>query len=146
MKNFRSSFIVELYQKYRPVVKIFSVGDIVGGNKQKTIQDNRVPGSGDFVTEILKEADKNLKGQLRLRERQDLIERIIKEMCEEEGIEERELRSGGRRGIISRGRARIAYRLGHGMGVPTAEIARRLGVCTSAIVKAIQKLEIQKEK
>jgi hypothetical protein len=53
-----------------------------------TIQDNRVLGSGDFVTEILKEADKNLKRQLRLREREGLIERIIKEMCEEEGIEE----------------------------------------------------------
>jgi putative transposase len=70
----------------------------LSGNKQKTTQDTRVLGSGDFVTEILKEADKNLKRQLRLRERQDLIERMIKEMCEEEGIEEQELRNGGRRG------------------------------------------------
>ncbi|MEW6377916.1 MAG: hypothetical protein AB1502_19260 [Thermodesulfobacteriota bacterium] len=56
------------------------------------------------------------------------------------------LRKGGRRGIISQGRARIAYRLSHEMGGPTAEIARQLGICTSAIVKAIQKLEIQNEK
>ena len=118
----------------------------LSGNKQKTTQDTRVLGSRDFITEILKEADKNLKRQVRLRERQDLIERMIKEMCEEEGIEEQELRNGGRRGIISQGRAIIAYGLGHEMGLPTAEIARQLGVCTSAIVKSIQKLEIQNDK
>ena len=85
-----------------------------------------------------------MRRQLRLGERGRAISQVIKEVCNEEGIEEKELRSGGRRRRVSGVRARISYRLSHEMGVPAAEIARHLGVCTSAIVKAIQQLESRK--
>ncbi len=53
---------------------------------------------------------------------------------------------GGRRKKVSRARARIAYQLSSELGIPAAEIARHLGVCTSAIVKAIQNSESMKNK
>jgi len=56
------------------------------------------------------------------------------------GIKEEELRNGGRRRIYQ-ARAIVSYHLSHELGIPLAEIARHLGVSTSVIIKAIQKLE-----
>ncbi|MDP2798894.1 MAG: transposase, partial [Deltaproteobacteria bacterium] len=113
----------------------------LSGKKDSITHDARILGGEDFVTEILKEADRNLKRQLRPRERTALIDQLIKKICKEEGINEQELRMGGRRRKVSRARARIAYHLSSELGTPAAEIARHLGVCTSAIIKAIQNLE-----
>jgi len=116
------------------------------GNKEGVEHDARILGGGDFVAHILGEADKNLRRQLRLGERDVLVTRVIKKVCDEVGIKEEELRNGGRRREVSHARARISYELSHELGIPAAEIARHLGVCTSAIIKAIQKLESQEEK
>jgi len=116
------------------------------GKKDSITHDARILGGEDFVTEILKEADRNLKRQLRPREKTALIDQFIKKICKEEGINERELSMGGRRRKVSRARARIAYQLSSELGIPAAEIARHLGVCTSAIIKAIQNLESIKNK
>jgi REP element-mobilizing transposase RayT len=111
------------------------------GNRERIEHDTRILGGGDFVAHILGEADKNLRRQLRLGEREVLMAQVIKKVCDETGIKEEELRNGGRRRKVSHARARISYHLSHELGIPTAEIARHLVVCTSAIVKAIQKLE-----
>ena len=52
-----------------------------------------------------------------------------------EGVAEQELRMGVRIRKYSRVRAKISYHLSHEFGVSRAEIARQLGVCTSAIAK-----------
>ena len=54
---------------------------------------------------------------------------------------EQELRMGVRTRKFSRVRAKIAYHLSRELGVSSAEIARQMGVCTSAIAKAIQNME-----
>jgi len=43
--------------------------------------------------------------------------------------------------LLGRVRAKIAWILSREYGIPVAEIARHLGVCTSAIAKAIRKME-----
>jgi hypothetical protein len=98
-------------------------------------------GGKDFVRDILREADKALRRQLRLSERKESIERWINNICREEGVREEELRMGGGGRKVSKARARISFHLSHELGIPMAEIARELGVCTSAIAKAIQKWE-----
>jgi hypothetical protein len=103
--------------------------------------DSRILGGGDFVSEVLREADQRVKRYLRVRERGVLKGRIIKEMCEKEGLGEGELRMGGQAQRVSRIRGKIAWRLTREYGIPLAEIARDLGVCTSAIAKAVRKLE-----
>jgi len=65
---------------------------------------------------------------------------VIKTLCKKEGISEQELRSGGKRKKVSKVRAKISYYLSH-EGIPMAEIARRVGVSTSAIANAIKNLE-----
>ena len=116
------------------------------GKREGIDHDARILGGGDFVRDILKEADRGLKRQVRLSERREFIERWIEKICREEGMEEEELRMGGGRREVSRVRARISYDLNHGFGISMAEIARRLGVCTSAIAKAIKKREGEQEK
>jgi REP element-mobilizing transposase RayT len=103
--------------------------------------DDRILGGDDFVTGILKEADKNLKRQFRPQERKNVIEELIRKVCHAERITEQELRLGGRRRRVSTARAKISYHLSHELGIPLAEIARHMGVCTSAVAKAVQNFE-----
>ncbi len=103
--------------------------------------DARILGGGGFVQDILREADRNLRRQLKLGERKRSIEQVIKRMCEEEGVSEGALRNGAQRREVSRLRAKISSHLSHELGIPMAEIARHAGVCASAVVKAIRKME-----
>ena len=116
------------------------------GKGGKTAHDGRVLGGGDFVGEILREADTKLKRQLLNREREEVINTTMKEACIKGGIRETEVRNGGQRCEASKVRGKIAYYLTHEMGIPMAEIARHLGVCTSAIAKAVKKIESEKNK
>jgi REP element-mobilizing transposase RayT len=118
----------------------------LSGSRERMGHDDRILGSGDFVAEIIREAEKNVRRYLRDSERKALIENAIKEICLKEGVEEREMRMGARTRRYSKVRANISYHLSHEFGVPQAEIARQLGVCTSAIAKALQKTETEDNK
>jgi hypothetical protein len=84
-----------------------------------------VLGGGDFVGKFLREANTKLKRQLWNREREQVINKTIKEECTKGGIREVQVRNGGQRRKASKVRGKIAYYL---MGIPMAEIARHLGV------------------
>ena len=113
----------------------------LGGSRETIEHDGRILGSGDFVIEIIREAEKKVRRYLRISEMKSCIDNAIKEICLKEGVAEQELRMGVRTRKYSRVRAKISYYLSHEFGVSRAEIARQLGVCTSAIAKAIQNME-----
>ncbi|MCK5011424.1 MAG: transposase [Deltaproteobacteria bacterium] len=108
-------------------------------HKQQVLTDERVLGAGDFVENILKEADERLNYQLTAKKRRQKMQEMIEEICEEKGINIKELHMGSRRGSIPQVRADIAYQLINELGIPLAEIARQLGVSTSAITKSLQR-------
>lgn len=108
---------------------------------EKEEYDSRILGSGDFVRGIMQEADENLSRQLKYRREKTSVEGIIRKMCKEAGIKEEELRGRGQRRRVSEARAKIALFLCREMGLSMAEIARNLGVGTSAIAMAIRKGE-----
>jgi hypothetical protein len=116
------------------------------GNRKSSGRDARILGGEDFIEKILREADKGLKRQLQSRGKKDRIDELIERVCQKEGIESEELRNGGKRKKVCRVRARIAYQLNHEMGIPLAEIARHVGVCTSAVAKAIENIDSQNTK
>ena len=107
------------------------------GSGGKMEYDARVLGGGDFVSQILREADEKVRRQLPSRDKEEIIDRIIGKVCEEEGVEEKEVRLGGQRRRVSKARARIAHELSCEWGIPMAEIARKVGVSTSAIANAL---------
>ena len=86
--------------------------------------DQRILGSGEFVEELLLEAEKREKETLRLSRRVRRLDELMREMVKGERIEEGRLRSGGRGKEVIRVRR---------MGYPGAEVARYLGVTTSAV-------------
>jgi hypothetical protein len=73
------------------------------------------------------------------RERAEKIEQHIRELCKKEEVNIEELRSGSRRPKVSRLRRRLATDLLETHGAPLAEIARHVGVSTSAISKTIKR-------
>ena len=100
--------------------------------------DARVLGGGDFVSQILREADEKIRRQVPARDKEEVVDRVIGKICREEGVEEKEIRLGGQRRRVSWARVRIAHQLNREWGMPMAEIARRVGVSTSAIANALE--------
>jgi hypothetical protein len=57
------------------------------------------------------------------------------------GVREEELRGGSQRRSVSAVRAEVASSLGQEGGITFAEIARQVGVCTTAMIRAVQRWE-----
>ena len=98
-------------------------------------------GGGEFVNQILKEAEERHLHQLKNKRAGKTIENIIKEECRRSAINPLELRGGGKRRVVSASRANIAKRGRDELGLSSAAIARHVGVSTSAITKAIERTE-----
>jgi REP element-mobilizing transposase RayT len=101
----------------------------------RELTDERILGSGEFVERVLSEADEKLQKQHCVKERKKTIEKIIAEWCRKGQATMAEVSSGSRRGSVSGVRARIVTALIEEHGVPMAEIARRMGISTSAVSK-----------
>jgi putative transposase len=80
-----------------------------------------------------------IKYQLPILEDRQRIDEFINRICQDENISIEELKGGRRRKEVSRVRARIAIGLVKTHGVALAEVARQLGVSTSAISKIIKR-------
>ena len=151
------------YQRYLAEAKILEHRpDLVGGGLIRSLggwsrvvtlrdkgerveHDLRILGDGDFVGRILAEAEKGLRRQIYVKEKTDIITRAVGGYCAKEGIPEREIVQGGQRWKVAKARALIAFQLSRDWGISLAEIARNLGVSTSAIANAIRKLEAEKK-
>ncbi len=72
-------------------------------------------------------------------ERLEQASAFINDVCETEGLNVIELKSGGRRGPVSRIRAQVAVVLVKEMGLSMAETARQLGVTTSAVARILER-------
>ncbi|MBW2312486.1 MAG: hypothetical protein JRF35_15690 [Deltaproteobacteria bacterium] len=106
--------------------------------------DERILGGSDFVAGILKDAEERQIRQLKLPKSDKSIDKIIEEECRKRHIRPIELKGGSsRRSRVSQARASIAYRSVEELSLSNAEIARHLGVGTSAITRAIAKVERQ---
>jgi len=109
------------------------------GVRERT--DERILGSGDFVERVMKEADEKTKGAYSAREQKKKVEQLIAWKCKKGNISVSELKGGSRRGRIPQVRAEIAISLVESYGMPLAEVARQVGVSTSAISKALRRAE-----
>jgi putative transposase len=97
----------------------------------------RILGSGAFVEQIIKEADEKITYQLSGHKRRQDADSYMRMICQREGINVEELKSGSRRGEVSRIRSGLALWLVEDRRIPLAETARQLGVSTSAVSKMI---------
>jgi hypothetical protein len=95
--------------------------------------DERILGSGDFVSSLLEQAEAGLKIQLAGGERQAQVKQDIEEACLEMGISVAYFRSGSRSGVLPEMRKKLAVKFVSEYGLSLAETARQLGVTTNAI-------------
>ena len=111
------------------------------GRYEKEESDERILGDGDFVTRVLKEAEEKTRRQLRIRKSGGNIEKIIEEECRRGGVAIKEIKAGSRRRKVSAVRARIAKYGIEELGLSLAEVARKLGVNTSSVARAVTRGE-----
>ncbi len=103
--------------------------------------DERILGGGDFVSKVLKEAEERHLRQFKVRRAGKTIQNILEEECRRGGISPQELKGGGKRRKVSDTRAVIALRGRDELGLSAAEIARHVGVNTSGVARAIERVE-----
>ena len=110
-------------------------------NKERVLVDERILGSGEFVERIIEEADEKVTYQISGHERRKKAQRHISMICQQEGINVEELKSGSRRGAVPKIRSNLALWLVEDCGLPLAETGRQLGISTSAVSKIIRRRE-----
>lgn len=101
----------------------------------RPLADARILGVDEFVERVLKDAEPKVHYSFHSLGNRDRMERLIEESCRKKGIQKAEIKMGSRRSRISQLRAELAWKMQEEFGLPMAEIARQLGVSTSAIAK-----------
>jgi putative transposase len=103
--------------------------------RKETVKgDERILGNSNFVLQVLSEAE-----NVRPPSAPGRIKKTIKEECSKGQVSRVELESGVKRRSVTAVREMIALRSARELGLTAAEIARHLGVSTSAITKAIER-------
>ena len=108
---------------------------------ERKLTDERILGCGDFVKGILEEAEHETDKINFAAGKMEKIKAVIEGICNEEGVTVKELQAGGRREAVSRARCKITSMLVEAHGMSFAEVARNVGVSTSAIFKIVKKRE-----
>ena len=104
--------------------------------------DDRILGSSDFVSELLREAEAKEKETLRLAGEVTDLDSLAKEIVKREGVEETALRSGSRRVEAVRARKLFCQLAVKKLRYYGAEVARYLGMTTSAVNRSANSKEL----
>ncbi len=112
----------------------------------KVAADERILGGSEFIQELFSEADRREKETLRLSRKVSDLRYLAREIEAGEGIEESELRSGGRESRMVRARRLFSQLAVRRMGYSGAEVARFLGVTTSSVNRLANSEELPEVK
>ncbi|MCE1274073.1 MAG: transposase [Chlorobiales bacterium] len=95
--------------------------------------DERILGSGDFVKQIVDEADESIKERLPSGTGLSIAMDILERKCQETGISLVAVRSGSRRHECTNLRSELARQFVIELGLSYADAARVLGISASAV-------------
>jgi putative transposase len=84
-------------------------------------------------------AEERIRNYYTADEKKAKIREVVKETCRKNNIKTDELYYGGRRRNVSLARAQAAHMLIEAFGITLAEVARNLGVTTSAIFNMLKR-------
>jgi hypothetical protein len=99
----------------------------------KVFSDERILGSSEFVKNVIADAEEKTKETLRLTLKISDLPSLALEVSEGEGVDEAELRSGLRKRKIVKSRRIFCQIAVKKMGYSGADVARFLGINTSAV-------------
>jgi putative transposase len=101
--------------------------------------DDRILGSGDFVEQLLLEADEREKQTLRLRRKPPGLKEMVESISADQKIEKAELLGGSRKKCVVQARKMVCRMAVRNAGYSGAEVARFLGLSTSAVNRLARK-------
>jgi len=99
----------------------------------KVFSDERILGSSEFVNNVISDAEQKAKQTLRLTVKIPDLPSLARKVGEGQGVDERELRSGLRKREVVNSRRVFCQIAARKMGYSGAEVARFLGINTSAV-------------
>ena len=105
--------------------------------------DERILGSGEFVQQLVQQADTERRRQFSKKESSELALQYIKTQCKDEEVDIRALRAGSRRRPVSNIRHRLIQKLVEEFGLSLAETGRQLGVSSSAVARALERRRLK---
>jgi REP element-mobilizing transposase RayT len=103
--------------------------------------DERILGSSGFVEETLKRAGEAYDRQMRLRSAGVDLSIVIKAVCRDLEVDEKELTGASKRLKVAHARALVSHIATRGLSISGSEVARRLKVDRSAVCRAAQRVE-----
>jgi REP element-mobilizing transposase RayT len=104
--------------------------------------DDRILGSSDFVSGLLREAEGKEKETLRLSLKGRDLDSLAKEIAKREGVEEKLLKGGRRSAAAVRARRILCQLAVKKFNYYGAEVARYLGMTTSAVNRSANSKEL----
>ena len=100
---------------------------------EKTVSDERILGSGEFIEQLLSEAEEKAKETLGWRGRIPSLQALLSKISKRDGVEEEKVRGGDRRGSVVGVRKLFCQVAVRKLGYSGAAVARFLGVTTSLV-------------
>jgi len=100
---------------------------------EKTVSDERILGSGEFIEGLLSEAEEKAKQTLGWRGRVPDLQTLLSKISKKEGVEQQKVRGGDQRRSVVRARKVFCRLAVKRMGYSGASVARYLGVTTSLV-------------
>jgi len=100
---------------------------------ERTVSDERILGSGEFIERLLSEAEEKAKQTLGWRGRVPDLQTLLSKISKKEGVEQQNVRGGDQRRSVASARKVFCKLAVKRMGYSGASVARYLGVTTSLV-------------
>lgn len=107
---------------------------------EKQFSDERILGSGDFVSEVLGQAEDSIRAQIPLRDRGMAADELLQSRCRALDVPIQAVQAGSRTKVCSMLRTELAERFVREYGLSYADTARMLGCSTSAVSQIMRRI------
>ena len=98
--------------------------------------DERILGDSDFVESVLSESDERLERKYRLQAQGFGFSKVVERVSELLGLEVNEILRTNKQPEVVKARSLVCFWGNRELGMTTVEIARRLGICQSAVSRS----------
>lgn len=146
-RRYRAFVVAGVHQGRRPELVGGGLRRSAGGwasvaalkrGRERWACDERVLGSGDFVEQILHEAESQATAGWSARVAQTLPS-LIERMARTFGVRETEILGGSRRRPVARARAAMSAIAVRSLGLPATRVAQALGVTAMAVLRGVDR-------
>jgi REP element-mobilizing transposase RayT len=106
---------------------------------EKQFSDERILGSGEFVKELLDEAEERVKASVPISSKIEYADLLLEQRCEVNGISVMALKKGSKRREFARVRTELAVQFVVEYGLSYADAARILGTSASTVNQILRR-------